>query len=151
MSEALIRAQIKSILEGVTGIGVVHDYNRYPRSLADYLKLMTSSKKVNGWTISRQNTPSEKKTAGVGGKFERRHRFSISGIYELDDAAGSEKTFQGILDAIFDAFKANGDLNGTAQYHDQIQIESDTLSVEHEYGQDYYHIGECTLVVHELV
>ena len=37
MSESAIRAEIKSILEGVNGIGRVHDYIRLTKNWADLL------------------------------------------------------------------------------------------------------------------
>ncbi|OPY15245.1 MAG: hypothetical protein A4E66_00164 [Syntrophus sp. PtaB.Bin001] len=151
MSEALIRAQIKAILEAVTGIGVVHDYKRYARSIADFRKIMTPTggTGVNGWVVSRQKTASRQATMGPKGQIERTHIFSISGIYALDDAAGSETTFQETIDAIFEAFKANGTLNGTAISHQQIQVEDVDVTPESELGDDLYHTADLTLEVLE--
>jgi hypothetical protein len=153
MSEALIRAQIKSILEGVSGIGVVYDYERYARSLADYFDLMTKTgtTTVNGWIIHRERTESRQATMGVRGQIDRVHTFRIAGLHEMNDDDGSEKTFQGIIDAIFAAFKANPTLNETALSHGQIQVEEVTVCLEEEYGGDLYHVADCTLVVEERV
>lgn len=151
MSEASIRAQIKAILESVSGIGVVHDYERYSRSIADFRDIMTKSgaTSVNGWVISRQSTESHQATLGPKGQIERTHTFRIAGIYELNDAAGSEKTLQGILDAIFEAFKAVSTLNGTCVSHRQIQIDSVSVTKDGELGDDLYHTAELTLEVLE--
>lgn len=153
MSESLIRAQIKAILETVSGIGAVYDYERYARSLGDYFAMMTKSGSttVNGWIIHRERTVSQKATLGINGQIERTHTYRIAGLHDLDDATGSEKTFQGILDGIFEQFKANPTLNGTANFHDQVQIEEVTVCLEDEYGGDLYHVAECTLTVHERV
>lgn len=149
MSEALIRAQIKVVMETVSGVGIVHSRRRYGNSLADLLRLLTHGGKVNGAMIYRESTSSRKATAGIGGKYERIHKYVIIWMYQIDDAGASEDVFQALLDASFDAFKANGTLNSTAQYHDQIQIESVTVTDLKEYGQDIYHTAELTLVVHE--
>ncbi len=151
MSEALIRAQIKVELEKVSGIGVVHDYERYARSITDFRNLMTKTgtTTVNGWVIHRESTSAEQVIMGPKGQIERVHIYRIAGVYALDDAAGSEKTFQGILDAIFSQFKSNGTLNGTAISHKQIQIDSVTVTKESEFGDDIYHTAELTLEVME--
>jgi len=151
MSEALIRAQIQTTLQGVSGVGAVHDYERYPRSLADFFTSMKSGNKVNGWVIHRESTQSTRITLGVNGQIERAHKFKIAGFYELDDSAGSEKTFQGLLDAIFEAFKADSGLSGTAFRSDLLQIDSVTVTTVDELGADLYHIGEASLVVYERV
>lgn len=152
MSEAAIRAQVKTTLEAVTGIGAVHEYERYPRSLADFFLAMTggSPEKVNGWVIHRQSTESSRATLGVGGQIERIHTFKIVGFYELDDAAGSEKDFQTLLDAVFTAFQ--GDWFSTAAWRsDLLQVESITVTSVDELGADLYHIAECSLIVYERI
>jgi hypothetical protein len=149
MSEAAVRAQIKTILEGVTGIGPVHDYERYPRSYADLFDLMRDTGgKVNGWMISRESTGSHKVTMGIKGQIERVHTFRIGGLYELDDANGSEKVLQAILDTIFDAFRKNDTLNGTVRETDLLEIQSVDVDA---FGDDMYHIAECRLVAYERV
>lgn len=151
MSEALIRTQIKAILETVPGIGVVHDYERYARSLADQLALMRKDGVVNGWIVHRERTGSRQITMGINGQIERTHAYLIAGLFEMDDEAGSEKAFQEILDGIFAAFKGNHTLNGTATAHDQIQIDEVTICLENEFGSDLFHVAECTLNVTERV
>ena len=143
MSEALIRAQIKTIMESVSGIGVVHDYERYSRSLADFFQLMTHAGKINGWMIHRQSTPSDRDNMPT---IHRQHMFKITGLYELDDAAGSERTFQALLDAIYTAFKSKYSLNGTALNSDPVQIDDVDTG---EYGNRLFHTAELTLPVWE--
>jgi len=151
MSEALIRAQIKVELEKVSGIGVIHDYQRYARSIADFKNIMikTGTSIVNGWIVHRIATESAQAVMGIKGQIERVHTYRIAGIYEHDDANSSETTFQGILDGIFAQFKANGTLNGTAISHKQIQIDSVDVTKEGEFGDDIYHWAELTLEVME--
>ena len=152
MSEAGIRAQIKSTLEAVSGIGAVHDYERYPRSLADFFLAMTggSPSQVNGWVIHRESTRAERATIGRGGQIERVHVFRITAFYALDDADGSEKDFQALLEAVFTAFQ--GDWLGAAAWRaDLLQIESVTVTSVEEMGADLYHIAECSLIVYERI
>lgn len=143
MSRSLISAQIKVILATVSGIGVIHEYKRYSRSIAEFLNLMTSGGIVNGWMISRESTPSERDTMPT---IMRTHEFKISGVYAHNDETSSETTFQDILDAIYTAFKSNYTLNSTALNSDPVSIDvADVLEV----GGQLYHIAELTLTVYE--
>jgi hypothetical protein len=143
MSESAIRAQIQDIMEGVSGIGVVHKYERYSKSIPKFLSLMTHEGKVNGWTIHRQETPSERISNPA---VERYHLFAISGLYELDDEAGSEETFQALLEALVQAFHANITLNGTAVKCDPLSIDDVDTDL---YGQQLFHTAALSLRVHD--
>jgi hypothetical protein len=141
MSESAIRAEIKSIMEAVSGSGVVHDHERYSRSMAEFLSLMTSAGKVNGWTISRKSTAAERV---VYPSVDREHVYAISGIFELDDENTSETVFQGLIDSYCAAFHAKSTLNGQA-------IKSGPMIVEdvdtEEYGKRLFHVCELSLKV----
>lgn len=122
MSEATIRAAIKAKLAAVSGIGVVHDYERWSRSWTRFLDLMrpsSSSRDVNGWMISRKQSPERVATPGSalgsGRTHDRTYFFEISGIYQLDDDNGSEITFQALIEAICTAFRADLTLGGVCQ------------------------------------
>jgi len=143
MSEVLIRTQIKTILETVSGIGVVHAYERYSRSLAELFLLMTKNGKINGWMVHRASTSS---TREVYPLIERSHEFKIMGLYELDDVAASEVTFQALLEAIFTAFKSKATLNATALDSEPISI--DAVDTQ-DYGGRLFHTAEMTLVARE--
>jgi hypothetical protein len=153
MSDAFIRAQIKIILESVTGIGVVHDYFRWRQNWADWLDLMTHTSgspptgKINGWMFERESMATSNINIPIG-MVEYVHNYTILGVYEIDDAGGSGKTFQAILDAVCETFKANRTLNGTADRHDFIQIE--TVGID-DYGEVSYHYAGLSLTVHERV
>ena len=143
MSEATVRAQIKATLEAVDGIGAVHDYLRHTRSVAKFLELMRAGGIVNGCMIHRSKTPTERDTMPT---LRRSHHFWISFIYEMDDAAGTEKTFQALLEAVYAAFKSDITIGGTC-------INSEPHSIEDvdemEIGQTLYHTADCLLVCHE--
>lgn len=143
MSEAAIRAQIKTDLESVSGIGVVHDRQRFSRSWAEWFKLMTSDGVVNGWTIHRQATPGTR--ANVA-QVEREHSFAIFGVYNLDDENNSEATFQALIESIFAVFRDDPTLNDTALETDPLNV--DDVDVE-EYGGRLYHVCDLTLTARE--
>jgi hypothetical protein len=149
MSEDLIRQQLKSIVQSASGIGVVYDYERFSRSLGDFIATMSANGIVNGWFIHRQSSQATNATMGATRQIERVHTYRITGIFEMDDASGSEKTFQDILEAIFNTLKGNGTLNGSCLKHDHFQIESVTVTKANQIGKDLYHIAEGKLVVTE--
>jgi len=144
MSEATVKAQIKTILEGVSGIGTVHDYIRHSRSIAKFLKLMRSNDTVNGCMIRRQKTSTSRNNDSA--TLKRIHHFWISFIYEINDANASENTFQALLDAVYDEFKGNYQINNTCVNSDPLQIEDVD---EMEIGETLYHVADCVLICHE--
>lgn len=111
MSLALIRAQIKVILGGVTGIGIVHDYERWTN---DWNTLLTrfkdSNSRINGICFSREKWQERQSTAG---ETEVAHVFLFRRIMGLKDEQTTGITFDDNLDAIRSAFRGNKTLNGT--------------------------------------
>ena len=110
MAYSGILAEIKSTIEGVTGVEKVHDYLRWAKHWNDFLTLLQdSSDVIHGYMIGRIAAPSRQVTMG---EKEVAHVFQIVGLYGLQDSAASEKTFQAVLDLIVDAFDANDNLSG---------------------------------------
>jgi hypothetical protein len=145
MSEVLIKAKIKTDLEAVSGIGVVHSRERFSRSIAEYFSIMTSSSKINGWVIHRQATPAKDYPIG---KIEREHKYAIHGIYEIDDLADSETTVQALVEAIFAKFATDRTLGGTATRSDLLQV--DSIDTD-ELGGRLFHVVDLSLVVIERI
>ena len=151
MSEALIRAQIKSTLEAVSGIGAVHDYRRFKRSIADLLSVMTDADgKINGWTIHRRSTPQAVATLGRM-TWDRVHTYEIMGIYGMDDEGASEIDFQALCDAVLAAFDGSDNLGGTCRHADPINLDDCGEWDVSDLGGDVYHAAQFTLTVYERV
>lgn len=111
MGYSTILANIKSTVEGVSGIGKVYDYERFAANWGNMLALFkTTGNIIHGWTVSRIATPRRYNT--IGRDPERAYVFRLRGVYGLDDSAASEKTFQGIINLVADAFDDNMTLNG---------------------------------------
>jgi hypothetical protein len=116
MSLATQRTAIKTILEGVSGIGLVHEYERWANDWKKFLELYkTANKKINGWTITRKRTAERWST---GAEYERVNEFLIRGIFGLKDEDETELTFQSLIEDICDAFRSNHTLNGTCETTD---------------------------------
>jgi len=112
MSMADVREQIRVILAGVSGIGIIHDYRRWSGDWSRFLDLFKDANgKLNGWMISREKTPET--VMSQGGRNTRTHHFKIYGIYGLKDSDGSELIFQDLVEAVCTAFRSKDTLNGT--------------------------------------
>jgi len=113
MSLSTVRAEVKSVLEDVTGIGEVLDYERYAREWSTYKSLFKSGAHVNFVQIQR---PSFTRIVHGSDSCERvTHNFLLKGAYSLNDEAATEKTFQDLVEAMCQAFRDKPDLNDVAE------------------------------------
>jgi len=114
MSQAAIREQIKVILTGVSGIGVVHEYERLAidwKTVLDRFK--DAAGRINGCMFRRQRMA--KRTITIGQNKERVHVYAVRLIMGLNDAQATGLAFDDLLDAAEKAFDANPTLNGTCR------------------------------------
>lgn len=101
-----ILADIKSRMEAIAGIGKVYDYDRWNADMARFIELFAytptgGQKQIRGWEITRTGFTEHK-----AGAFFRHHKFQIKGYMGLKDESGSEKTFQAIIEAVSEKFRA---------------------------------------------
>ncbi|MBW2606140.1 MAG: hypothetical protein JRD05_00745 [Deltaproteobacteria bacterium] len=143
MSEVLIRAQVKAILSGVSGIGVVHDYERWATNWTKYLELFSTGGRINGWQITRKKTSAV--TASVTHD-SRKHTFLIRGIYGLKDSEATEITFQALIESVCAAFRSKYQLNDTADNTEPVQVD---LVENRVFGNVLCHFCELTLIAEE--
>jgi len=113
MSLALIRTQIKTKLEAISGVENVYDYKRFCSDLTTYNTLFVKDSKVNTWEIER--TSFERIGHGGSGDVEDvNNTFIISGFYSFYDELATEKTFQDLIETICASFISDPTLGGTA-------------------------------------
>jgi len=151
MSESAIRTQIYTILNAVTDIGKVYDYERWAADWATFINLFKTTiddvDQIRGWEIGRTAALE----SGTGedasiGQTDRSHRFLIRGYMAVNDASATEKTFNSLIESIADAFRGNLTLDDSAQDHDFIQGEV----IDHRlFGGVLCHYAELSLTVHE--
>jgi hypothetical protein len=151
----MILDQIKSVLESVDGVGVVHGYVRWAPDWEKFLALFSENGKVNGWMISRQSVTRHRTAYS---EVQAAHIFVLTGIYGLNDADESELTFQGILDSVQSAFAADPTMGGACetinpevgamngQYGLQIEMIENRM-----FGSVLCHTAECRLCCIELI
>lgn len=148
MSQATCLAQVKSILEGVTDKGIVHDYSRWARDWGNFLdlfKVSSPTDQIRGWEITRTSTPEVTETSRTN---KQTHSFTIRGYMSLDDSAATEKVFQALVESVADAFRNKPDLNGVALNVSPLQRDVVDFRM---FGSVLCHFAECTLNVEEEV
>ena len=112
MSLDTIRAAIKAKLSGVTGIGRVHDYERFAKDAAQFLALYKDGAdgRIRGWWFDRVGTREiDSGTVTV----RRVHTWRITGYLGLDDADATAKSLQDLAESIGAAFRADRTQGGT--------------------------------------
>ena len=100
MSYLTILSRVKTILESVSNIGIVHDFPRFTADLSVQHERFVSNGILHTWMIERKSF--EPTTKGVMSQVFRKHVFEIVGFYEVNDANVTEKTFQNLIDDICD-------------------------------------------------
>jgi hypothetical protein len=153
MSLSLIRAEYKSIISGVAGVGVVHDYARLATDWKKFLDLFkdVASGKILGWDISRESTPvvqSYLSGDSPSRVCDRQHVMLIRGYAGLQDSTGSQKTFDTLVDAVWLAILPLHDLNGKALVTTPPVV---SLVTERDFGGVLCHYAEIRQSVWEQV
>ena len=104
-----IRDKIKAMFEAVAGVGKVHAYERYTQKQSDLVEFYkdTASGRLLGWHISRVAT---REVYIDIGRWVIDHDWKIRGFMALDDADATQQTFDTLIEAIRDAFRADSSL-----------------------------------------
>jgi len=146
MSLNAIRDYLKTLLSGVAGIGVVHDYERWAANWTDLLSYYQKNGKLNGWAITRRSTAAEWVAEPL---VERTHTFEITGIYSLKDTDASEKTFQDLIEAIDAAVRFDHTLGGNCLVAEPLQVETVEARM---FGSILCHVAvlQLSVVVREI-
>ncbi len=103
-----IRARVKSDLQAITGIGVVHDYERFTVDPATFAAFFISAGHVNGWTVAAGMDSAWSSTHEV----DRFYRVTIRGYRVVNDAEGSQKLFDEQIDTVMTALENDWKLGG---------------------------------------
>lgn len=147
MSLEAIRTEIKTIVEGVTGIGIVHEYLRWLIKYDTFLDLFKdSTDKINGCMITRVKTP-EEFVAG-GRTSERSYLMKIVCIYGLKDGDASELYFQDtIIEGICAALRVYKTVNNKRATLGLPQVD---IVEPRMFGKILCHYAEITVSVVEM-
>ncbi len=115
-----IKAQIKSIAESVTGIGIV--YTQSPNIILwDKLKeKFVKNDRINVLLIEHKTRQSETDESNHEVSKVRKWQFRLIYGYSFDD--NSEKDFDNLIDALCDKFNADADLNKKVHDHSLLEM-----------------------------
>lgn len=113
-----IAADIKTKLEGISGTGIIHAYERQTVAQGKFIDLFKDSTgKICGWEITRRAAPET-----YTGPTNRHHQLLLHGYQGLQDAAASASAFQDLCDDICDLFRdANAPTGATWQYRNGLE------------------------------
>ena len=143
MAYADVRAALKSLLEGISGINKVYDYQRWTADRAVYAALFKDTDKIHFWCISRRAvTDTRRYTEQV----DDVHRIVIRGYMALDDSEATEKTFQDLIDTVRQTLRQNYTILGTAHNSGP---EINTIIEHRVFGEVLCHYCEVELPVRE--
>jgi hypothetical protein len=153
VAEATIRARIKTVVSGVSNVGLVYDYERWKSDWSDYLDTfkttISSVEYIRAWTITCESfRPVELATMGGGADIEVDYIYKIRGYFGLDDAHTSEKTAIALVESVINALNADTTLH--AYYgsgpHPLAEL---TIFEPRAFGDVMCHYAEITLPVKE--
>lgn len=101
-----LRAAIVTVLDGVSGIGEVHNRERFVVNPSEYLDMFKASiggvTQIRAWLVLRERADVVPDT--VFGETRRRHLFVLTGLQGFQDSADTYGTLQGLCDSVMAAF-----------------------------------------------
>lgn len=150
MSIPAIREQIKVVLAGVPGIGVVHDRERFAADWGKFLNLFKDADgRINGCMFSRE---SRRRVQATMGETEKAHVFVIRRFMGLKDGEETGILFDDHLEELADAFDGDETLSDTCRtinpdwgpMEGAVGLQID-LSEIRMFGTVLCHYAECKL------
>ena len=101
-----ILTELKTILDGVTGIGETFDYLKLSYDEQGNISLFVNTSIYHSWFITRSKCDSEL----YENKYVlRKHNFDIHGVYAQKTT--SEKTFNALVDTVLNEFQNEANIN----------------------------------------
>jgi len=114
---AQIREAIRARVAGIANIGKVNDYERYATHMSDlktlYVATIAGADQLRGWHIRRV---SKRESYIDLQRWVIVNNWLIRGFMALDDSAGSEKTFDDLVEAVCDIFDTTPTLIADPNY-----------------------------------
>jgi hypothetical protein len=107
MSETATRALVYAVVNGVSNVGQVHDYERWANDWTTFLDrfkaTISSVSVIRGWTITCAGWTQDHAM--------RVYTYKVRGYFGLDDSAASEKAAMLIVDAVCQALDISDDFD----------------------------------------
>lgn len=121
-------AALKTALEGITDIGVVYDYQPYPKNdWAQFIDTLTvkigGQRQVRAWTIQYDGENRDYQVVGIGSvKTIRSLNYIIRGHLSWSNPT-SDKAFRDLVEQVATAVDTARSLGGTALDHQPVTID----------------------------
>ena len=153
MSEATVRASLKTLLEGVSDIGIVYDLEPFASTwdvfLDKFKTTISSVDMIRGWTISCEAIQRVGFTAsGLRNTSNQNlYEYHIRGYQGFNETTSTEKIFLTLTLAVMDALDG-GIVSGNVWNADLAQLTSYTPRV---FGGVLCHVSEITQIVREII
>ena len=132
MSQATIRARIKTIIDAVTNIGQTHDYTRWAIDESAFLDVakttISTVDQIRVWMIDYAGFVATSEWISRSAEARRVHTFMIHGYLGLDDSAATAKTFSALAEAVCNALDDDATLNSDALSSSRVPCQ---LDVDH--------------------
>jgi len=112
VTTAEIRAAIVATLQAISGMGVVHNYERYAKDDKAFRLLYAAGDRVQGWNVRRV---ARHESSPCLGRWLVTQEWRIAGWRSLADAEASELAFDDLIDAAMDAFRNDSTLGGVVE------------------------------------
>ena len=109
MSLATVRAAIVAKLTAISGIGRVHNYERFATTNSAFAELYASAGKILGWHVRRVSDETRFLSFGLR---EVATNWEILGYASLSDADATEIALDTLVESIRAAFLADDTLGG---------------------------------------
>ena len=150
MSESTARAAIKAVLDGVSNIGQVHDYQRFSRNLSDYFDqfktTISSANVIRGWTVALQSADTEYVSPPGDNDYlvRRNYTYKVRGYIGHNDADATEKTAAALVETVLNALDSDTTLHNEQAFFGQlISAQLDVFELR-EFGNYLVHYAEIT-------
>ena len=114
MSQSLstARAEIKTKMESVSGMGIVNDYRRNAHTWDEIADGFKSDDRINGWIIEMTSAPAD--WGQMTNELIRTYNFRIWGLYSVKDDDASGKVFEDLTDEVLNELTKDRTLNQKA-------------------------------------
>lgn len=104
-----IRDAIAAKVAGVSNIGKVHKFERFAKGEKDFRTMYDHNGQIRGWNIRRIKRT---ETSQMMGSSDVVNAWRISGFMGLSDVEQSELVFDGLVEDLCAAFRADETLGG---------------------------------------
>ena len=155
------RAEIETIVSGVTDVGNVYDYAKLPaRGWAPFVAAFSTAvagyalgaDHIRAWTVQyRGERREEETTAAIGTtKYMRALRWRVRGYFTVSDENVSDKVFADLCEAVADALDSRPGLAGSCRWHSPVNISNDD-GVPRTFGDVVVHYAELDFDAYRFV